>query len=276
MSLPLVFPMSEIAWLLTLLEESRKAFEEGRYLSHDRMKVAFKRWNDLILEDEASLLRRSSARRSIRRRARALLRDIYQAQGPDVFLLCTLATSATRLATVDPKGITTSVEGWWNTVVHPNSLSAAARRICGEFSIRDRLKVDGDSSQYIQQTAFESSRQASSDVTSQTITEEALQPSDMRQSSVRINTGNMTATELDQTVQEFDLVELLGFLQQQTVASPARKKLRMVCPWNGIPLPSVEIDLGAGMVAKTEFSQGFIVNFIKYMLASRARPENPD
>ena len=57
----------------------------------------------------------------------------------------------------------------------------------------------------------------------------------------------------DQSVIDIDLKDLFDFLLQHSNSSP---KLRMICPWNGIPLPSVDFKPGAlsGFTGRIELS----------------------
>ena len=49
---------------------------------------------------------------------------------------------------------------------------------------------------------------------------------------------------------EVGLKNLLGFLQRHETGDP---KLKMICPWNGIPLPSIDIMPGTSNVFNGKF-----------------------
>ncbi|RAL14195.1 uncharacterized protein BO97DRAFT_279685 [Aspergillus homomorphus CBS 101889] len=69
------------------------------------------------------------SQRWVRNRARALLEIIYNKKslGIEVFLLCALGTSTSRLARVDPVNCESQIAKWWATVEHPSSLAPVAK-----------------------------------------------------------------------------------------------------------------------------------------------------
>ncbi len=62
---------------------------------------------------------------------------------------------------------------------------------------------------------------------------------------------------------EVGLKDLLGFLQQHETGNP---KLRMICPWSGIPLPSIDITPEASSVfsGRLELSIQWSVALMQY------------
>ena len=129
--------MEKNSWFYESLEKKRKDFEEGSYTIVSRLKTTFSRWDVLVREDDASLQNRSSGRRSIRRRARDLIREVYEAMDPDVFLLCTLVTSISKLATVKTEGLIRDLSQWWKAKPHPYALTEASTALCKEYSVSD-------------------------------------------------------------------------------------------------------------------------------------------
>ncbi|KAK7178077.1 hypothetical protein PSPO01_15877 [Paraphaeosphaeria sporulosa] len=89
-------------------------------------KKAIQTWRDLLQEDEESSNKRSKQRRSERKRARNLLVDIHSTVGPEAFLLCVLATSISKWATISPEVIIPKLRTWWKTALHPEGLTAIA------------------------------------------------------------------------------------------------------------------------------------------------------
>jgi hypothetical protein len=92
-------------WFFHLLEEERKTFNNKNFTLLSRQVNAFRPFYELLQEEEASINKRSSARKSVRLRVRALLEDVFTTLSLEVFLLCTLSTSITKLAIVYPKGL---------------------------------------------------------------------------------------------------------------------------------------------------------------------------
>jgi hypothetical protein len=82
------------------------------------------------------------------------------------------------------------------------------------------------------------------------------------------NVPGRPADQPDESVVSFELINILDFLQQYKASCP---KLRMTCPWDGIPLPFIdaELDLSLGLKTKIELSHELGARFIKYIRASR-------
>lgn len=91
-------------------------------------------------------------------------------------------------------------------------------------------------------------------------------------------TSNHGAQEAEVTVLDFQLKCLLDFLSQKAAQNPVSKDHRMVCPWDGVPLPSVDIMLGLspGSRATLQLSHELSMEFIKYMLALTSQSEITD
>jgi hypothetical protein len=71
-----------------------------------------------------------------------------------------------------------------------------------------------------------------------------------------------------QSILNLKITHLLGFLGQYQAICP---NLQMICPWDGVPLPSIDIKLGtpAGLDAKIELSVQLSKALIQYMGGSR-------
>lgn len=119
---------------LSRLEEERKAFTREVVFVPSRLS-AFKSWSDLLGETEQMLNRRSSAARSIRKRVRTFLADIYAILGLEVFILSTLTISMTNLSRVDIRTVLPKMRGWWADVSHPQSLAEFSAALVEEYDI---------------------------------------------------------------------------------------------------------------------------------------------
>jgi hypothetical protein len=66
------------------------------------------------------------------------------------------------------------------------------------------------------------------------------------------------------SVLQFNLTVLLDFLKEH---QDGRAPLQITCPYQGVPLPYVDINLGSslGIDGKLEFSYELSVAFIKYV-----------
>ena len=72
---------------------------------------------------------------------------------------------------------------------------------------------------------------------------------------------------------DIGLKDLLSFLQQHETGNP---KLRMICPWSGIPLPSIHISPEASSVfsGKLELSIQWNVALMHYAKSAGANVDN--
>ena len=127
--------MASNGWFLELLDCERATFDDDAYPLPKHQKDAFELCCELLKEEETSMANRSKQRRSIRYRARTLLSDVFSGVGPEVFLLCTLCTTISKLATVSLKVLIPELRRWWKTVSHPTGLTETARELCEANSI---------------------------------------------------------------------------------------------------------------------------------------------
>ena len=134
--------MASNGWFLELLDRERATLDEDAYPLPKHQMDAFELCCDVLTEEETSLAKRSKQRRSSRSRAYTLLGDVFLGAGPEVFLLCTLCTSISKLATVSLKGLIPELRRWWKTVPHPAGLTETARELCEANSINSLVAPD--------------------------------------------------------------------------------------------------------------------------------------
>ncbi|KAL1979103.1 hypothetical protein VTN96DRAFT_6845 [Rasamsonia emersonii] len=117
-----------ISAIPNLLDAQRKLFSEVKEDLVDSQKEQL----DLCLQ----LWRTSdaSSRQWARARARSFLVMVYndKALGAEVFLLCGLGISVTRLGTIDPVEALSEVRKWWRRVEHPRGLAETAKDYVNE------------------------------------------------------------------------------------------------------------------------------------------------
>jgi hypothetical protein len=127
--------MASQAWFIEQLERDRATFEDNAYPLPKYQSDAFQLCCELLREDATSLAKRSKQRRSVRLRARTLLVDVFTGLGCEMFLLCTLATNISTLATIPIKDLVPTLRRWWKGVSHPNGLTETANKVCEANSI---------------------------------------------------------------------------------------------------------------------------------------------
>jgi len=136
------FMMSSTRWFIELLECERAKFDHGAYPLPKHQKDAFDLCCDLLKEEETSLAKRSKQRRSTRSRAHTLLSDVFLGVGPEVFLLCTLCTTISKLATIPLKSLIPELRRWWKTVSRPAGLTETAKELCTANFIGSLVTAD--------------------------------------------------------------------------------------------------------------------------------------
>ncbi len=117
------------------LEMERATFDDEAHPLPKYQKDAFESCCKLLQEDAASLAQRSKQHRSSRLRARTLLIDVFNGLGTEVFLLCTLATTITKLSTITHSDLFPKLRAWWKTAEHPHGLTECANGLCDVNSI---------------------------------------------------------------------------------------------------------------------------------------------
>ncbi|EUC40889.1 hypothetical protein COCMIDRAFT_9322 [Bipolaris oryzae ATCC 44560] len=111
-------------WLTKELERKRTTFESDDFVRPSLTRI--KEWNDLLKEEHASLITRSSGRRSVLRRARDVMRKVLDKVGPEVLLLLVTTVQIAKRATLDHKTLVPKLQTWWAAVLHPPALTAVA------------------------------------------------------------------------------------------------------------------------------------------------------
>lgn len=64
----------------------------------------------------------------------------------DLFILCTLTTSKTKLSSFQPWWIV-RLQSWWDSVSKPLNLSEAARRLCEDYGLAYHPQQNYDTAQ---------------------------------------------------------------------------------------------------------------------------------
>lgn len=122
-------------WLISTLRREMTTFDDTTSSLLERQNKAFSLHCDLLREDEASLETRSSSTRSVRLRAREVLKNIFQVLGPEIFLLCTLSVSITKLGEIAPRTRISTLQSWWDAIEPPQGLVTIAKAKCDENAI---------------------------------------------------------------------------------------------------------------------------------------------
>ena len=134
-------------WLIQLLEIERQQWQKVDEIERQRSNEttpplsqkqsgAFDAWCALLRESDVSLADRSRQRRSSRVRARALIISVFLKLGAEVFLLCALSTSISKLADNPKKeDLIHDLQIWWAAVLHPQGLTRTATAVCEANSI---------------------------------------------------------------------------------------------------------------------------------------------
>jgi hypothetical protein len=133
--------MPSRTWFIEQLETEKAKFDDDACHLSTHQSGAFQLCYELLREDVTSLAARSKQRRSVRLRARTLLVDVFNDLGCEMFLLCTVATTISTLATIPVKGLVPALRKWWKGVSHPNGLRETASKVCESNSIRSSISA---------------------------------------------------------------------------------------------------------------------------------------
>jgi hypothetical protein len=126
------------AWLIELLDAERKTFDDDAYplpkLQADRFDLCC-----ALLKEKGDVEgERSKQRRSFRQKVRALLADIFLNVGREVFLLCCISTTISRLGTVPARhSIIADLRAFSKRTPHPTGLTKVASELCKANSISE-------------------------------------------------------------------------------------------------------------------------------------------
>ncbi|EME39769.1 hypothetical protein DOTSEDRAFT_74615 [Dothistroma septosporum NZE10] len=269
--------MPGYAWLLSALEEQRRAFARiTAYLPSHLNK--FKKWDKLLRDGDASSKAQSKAATYNRTRARVLLLDVLSHFGLEVCVLFALSASQSRLAPIKLNDLLPELEQWWADSLLPPTLvsyAAALRRI---YAKEDWIS-----------TALASNRSGATNLVSQLGKRKAsdivksIGPSQHEPHKLMDEPANAiiatTATPSDCTVLpqpsqgeiapgpvlDFRLSQLLACLQQRGAGNIS---LQMKCPFTGDPLPFIVAneDSSVGLSGRLSLSLQLSEALLKYML----------
>lgn len=117
-------------WLIEELKKTMMTFNESTSSLLEGQKMSFKLCCDLLKENDDDLSSGSKSRRSVRKRARKLLKDIYRSIGPEVFLLCTLGPCITKLGEKALHIRLSTIQTWWCSALKPQGLTTVATELC--------------------------------------------------------------------------------------------------------------------------------------------------
>lgn len=125
--------------LIQQLEGKVRTFhdETRSLLSYEQ--ELFKLCVDLLTETAKRLKALSPSWRSTRLQARTLLCNVFSNMGPEVFLLCTVTISISKLAEGNHaarENRVSAIKEWWTTVTAPERLKILASQLCEAHSIR--------------------------------------------------------------------------------------------------------------------------------------------
>lgn len=121
-------------WLIENLNAEIEKFDGSAYVLPKHQNAAFKSCCALLSgNDQATNL--SKARLRARGQARTSLRDIFLGVGPEVFLLCCISTSISRLATLSKLSLVPDLRKWWREASRPKGLVDSAKELCKTHSI---------------------------------------------------------------------------------------------------------------------------------------------
>jgi hypothetical protein len=102
--------------LLELVEKERHTFSGDYFPLHHKNLDAVKKCSDLIAQDRNSIHRNTP-----KTRAHTILTDIW-AHLPEVFVLCSLAITPTRLGTLKSRDYLRKLLKWWEKAEQPKAL----------------------------------------------------------------------------------------------------------------------------------------------------------
>ncbi|KAI9780729.1 MAG: hypothetical protein M1816_002682 [Peltula sp. TS41687] len=303
--------MATHKWFIELLESQRATFDDEAYPLPKYQSDAFQSCYELMREHPFS--KRSKQRRSTMMQTHTLLTDVFLSVGPEVFLLCTLSTSISKLATITLKGLVPELRRWWKTVSHPQGLSKTANELCQANSvdtlvnsarkrkhsevysdITENKPVDSSESVSLGCAQPHQNRTSGSDIRNaqplhNVVTDRSLAEQELSKEE-HATIPNRPTHQPDESILDLKLTDLLSFLQQYQTSCPS---LQITCPWAGVPLPSVvmNLDSSLGLNAKLELSAPLTAELMKYIGASKiaatevshgrvskkhARPTSPD
>lgn len=109
--------------LLELLDIARKSFSNDYIPLHDTKIAAIKKCADLVAIDRSSIVRNA-----LKSRAHTILTDIGKYH-PEVFVLCSIATTITRLGSLKSKDYIRKLREWWDNAKKPDGLRQTVEQL---------------------------------------------------------------------------------------------------------------------------------------------------
>ena len=120
-------------WLLENLDAEIAKFDESAYNLPKHQIKALELCLKLIAgEGEAEFSRQ---RREARQHARTALTDTFSGVAPEVFILCCMSTSVSRLAQVVRTSLVPDLRKWWKATSPPQGLVDSAKELCQNYLI---------------------------------------------------------------------------------------------------------------------------------------------
>ncbi|KAK3612806.1 hypothetical protein LTR22_028452 [Elasticomyces elasticus] len=206
--------MSKDDWFYEEVERRRMLFETNPSYARTDLIKKFQPWANLLCEDDESLRKKPSSSRSVRARQRRKARAILANLGPQVLLVCTLATNVTQLHSLEEEHLIPQLENWWVEAVHPKGLELATVELEHSFARSfEQQQRDVPKSDNIRLICDK--RHAAS--------VEGPRPS-----------FKSLEKEDKTTIVEFKLEDMFRFLAEKDREDKGNS-YQMVCPWRGQP-----------------------------------------
>jgi hypothetical protein len=109
---------------LELLNIARGTFSNDYIPLHDKKIAAIKKCADLVAIDPRSILRNV-----LKSRAHTILTDIWTYSHPEVFVLCSIATTITRLGGLKSTDYIRKLREWWDKADKPDGLRQTVKKL---------------------------------------------------------------------------------------------------------------------------------------------------
>ncbi|ORX94400.1 hypothetical protein BCR34DRAFT_499290 [Clohesyomyces aquaticus] len=117
-------------WLIGKLQNAVKTFDDSTTSLLQGQQKAFDLCCELLRSDAQTVETKSKSTRSLRLRARQLLKDVFQSLGAEVFLLCTVGTTVTNLGENALHIRLSKIQIWWDSTSRPRGLATVAKQLC--------------------------------------------------------------------------------------------------------------------------------------------------
>jgi hypothetical protein len=121
--------------LISRLDDALSTFDDSIVDLLPPQRRMFRSWSSVLQENEESIAKRSRAQRSVVLRTRQLLADIFQTVGKEVFFLCAITFSVSKLNLIVSKVQLRQIRSWWSKQRPPRGLVETASSFCNASSI---------------------------------------------------------------------------------------------------------------------------------------------